>query len=450
MKTRWPNGAAVMLHDSATWRLYTRRNGAAAAVFEIEGSAGRLPRELIEAAVREGCKTARIAMPCGIVHIEGATPKSMPWREAEETMRRAAAESTGQSADALAAAGLACEWPSTVPFTLASAFSLEFIFDAKADLAAAGIAFAGAAPLELAIVSAWRASRDKALCVFFAKSALAIPPARRDTRPQTAPCGARQFAAGRDAWLARLMRAMPPSAREAKMAVAAPTPEIAAALSLAGFAAIEEADTSAILLEAAEAIAGAKPNRIRAAAPVADPFAKPGRAKAYLAAASAIAVLAAPAAFRAACENAAESEIAVLAAKAAHLAPLERDIETARAENAAAAAALASAKAAMESRIASRRALVAFVEAAYFFCKAPGPSVRLDSLKQSGDTITAEGVFSDPEDGAAMSSALVEYARSKALAISRNETAKDTSDPAGISSRFTIGLDCRNVGRTAK
>ena len=446
---------AAAIHDGQSWHLLAGADLREIAA-PVAGPANRLPQTLVDLAVGAQSRSVRFLIAGEVHRMEGAIPKGMSLERANGVIRASIAEATGVETESLLVAGATPAWAGTrKPFSLAGRFDGDMAEDFNATLAEAGLACAGFASLELAMMAAWRPSRDHSLVIVGTGHSFLVPAARgANAGPQTVACGLRHFAMDAANGLARLQRAIAGVGKENPLHVVVPSlphSEIAAALRGAGYANVVEESRDEWLASAARTALLAKPNRTHGVAvPVANPW-EPRRkfSNGWLLLAAA-AVFALPALFRWGCEVQSRRACAALAAEAAAFRPLEEKIKKARNALSAAQAEKAAEEAAQKARMEMRRPLVSFIDVAYFFCKHAGRSLTLEAIEQSGERIEVRGAFSDPEDGVRLNEALLAYAKERCIGIVKNEAAHDESGDAAFVNRFTLVLDCSKTGEVAK
>lgn len=478
MKNRKAKGRrdAVALHDGRTWRLLCG-DGLRETSRPVASPADKLPQTLVDNAAGARCRSVRFLVSGDVHRMDGAIPSGMSLEKANAVIRASMAEATGVETDGLVVAGLSMAWGGVrKPFTLASGFGGDVVADFHAALAEAGIAFAGVASLELAMLSAWKAAmegrgespagaggsagarrlRDSSFVIVGAGQSFVAPaPRGANPGPQTVPCGMRHFDSDPANWIVRFQRAAAGVGKESPLHVVAlggsSDGSVADALRDAGYVSVVEESVGEWMRLAANAALRAKPNRVQGVSvSVANPYEPRKRFSHGWIAAAALAVLALPAAFRMAGEWWAERECRDLAAAAAPFRPIERKIQKAKKSLAAAEAEFAGEQATQRARIGARRPLMAFIAVAQYFCKNAGESLTLDAIEQSGNMIEVRGAFSDPEDGVALNKGMLEYARTKNMDVVKNESANDAADgDASFASRFTLVLDCARVGEEA-
>ncbi len=463
---------AVAVHDGQSWRLVVL-NGTK--VQSFASPANRLPQEFVDAAVVS--KVRRILfLVSGEVHvIDGAIPNSASMAKVVEQLRIAIAEATGVDADDALVAGMTTSWPGVRrPFTAASRFDAGLAEDFRATLSDAGIACAGCASLELAFLAVWRKKvSGRQSFVSLSSSHAFVVPAPRGTNPgpQTVACGLRHFAMDNANWLTRFQRSAAAvekgnplhllvlDAQERASSGQDPrgggsrscATEVSTSLKNAGYENIVEESPDSWLLDAAREAYAAKPNRCRnVSLPVVNPWEPHKKFSTFWLVAAAVVVLSLPLGYRTLCERLSSSRCSEIGREAAKLKPAADKARAAQRELAKAKADLSSEKAAGVARIDMRRPLVAFVDVAYFFCKYSGDSTVLTSIRQDGDRISANGFFTDPEDGVRLGKRIVKYAKDRHIQILENSVDRESAGAGASANYFTLVFDCSKVGKEMK
>ena len=462
----------IAVHDGKAWRLMSGED-LKEHIVPVPGPSDKLPQMLVDLAVSAGCRSMRFLLSGDVHRMEGAIPGGMSLDGANDVIRASIAEATGVETGGLVVAGVSMSWGGVrKPFTLAGKFDGDMVEDFHAALAEAGIDCAGFASLELAMLAVWKDSldgkltpfrdregrnmprppRNASLVIVGAGQSFLVPgPRGANSGPQTVMGGLRHFAADPANWLARIQRAFSGIDREAPLRVVAMSElrgGIVSALVSAGYrnATAENADDW--MSAAARAAVLARPNRTQGVSvPVANPYEPRKKFSHGWLVAVALAILAMPVAFRWTSGRLADAKCRGLAAAAARFRPLEDRIKKAKRALAAAEREHADEQTYQRQRIAARRPLVAFIDVAYYFCKHSGESLTLEAVEQRGDMIEVRGTFTDPEDGVRLNNGMLEYARQKGIGVVKNESANEVDGDSAFVSRFTIVLDCANVGK---
>ena len=488
MKNSRSRRDAVAIHDGLAWRLVVDGEEILPSASDGRPPSGgwpspakRLPGELVDAAVANGCRSVSFLVSGDVHRIDGAIPSGASLERANAEMLAAIAEETGSDMEGSLVAGFTASWPGVrKPFTLAGLFDGDASADFRDALAEAGVRFGGIASLELAMLAAWRSrldgmsadcafwnacehsrpSRDASLVVVGYGNAFVVPaPRGLNTGPRSVPCGMRHFTADPASWSMRFQRSAAIAVTDAPLHVVVVGGEaylppvgdadqdVVAALRRTGFANVVGENAETWMRAAAHAALAPRPNRLRGVSvPVANPWEPRRRFSNGWLVAAAVFVLAMPCLFRALCEKQCERECAALAAEQGKWRPLEERIKRSQKALADARARLAKEEATQRALLGMRRPLVAFVDVAYFFCKHSGDSLVLESIVQKGERIEASGTFSDPEDGVRLNSGILEYAKEKNIDIVKNETTHGDEAENTFETRFIISLDCSGVG----
>ncbi len=447
---------SVAVHDGQAWRLLTGKGGAAT----FRSSREALPQELVDAASSSGRKRMLFLVSSDLHVIDGAIPKNAGMEKVESQLKSAISEATGVEQDGALVAGMTTAWGGVrKPFTVAFSFDGDAAGDFHAALEEAGIACAGFASLELAILALWRrrVTGRQALAVVTEGRSFIVPAQRgANPGPQTVPCGLRHFTADEENWRTRFVRAAASLDRNAPLHLIVLDSEgrenaVARALDAAGFANVVVEQAEAWLVDSAKEAYAAKPNRCRAVTvPVTNPW-EPRKvfSNGWIVAA-ALLVLALPAGYRLTATALSDARCKELAAETASLKPKADVAKAANARLANARAALASEKVSQKSLVEMRRPLVAFLDIAYFFCRHAGNSIVLRDLTQSESQVVATGVFSDPEDSAILNTSVLEYAKERNISVveKRSEHVGDGADSSLNS--FRIVFDCSKAGEDAE
>ncbi|MCR5751871.1 MAG: hypothetical protein K6G91_07905 [Kiritimatiellae bacterium] len=448
-------GVAVAVYDGRSWHLLAGAD-LEPSVPPVEGPADRLPQSLADSAVSLGAAGVLFLVSGDVHRIEGAIPSGMSLGKANEVIRSAIAEETGSETEGLVVAGKSFEWGgSRKPFTLAGRFDGDMVEDFRAVLADGGVAFAGIASLELAIMAAWTPRRDCAFAVIGNGQSFVLPATRgANSGPMAVSCGMRHFEMDPASWISRFLRGaafIDKSRAVSVLVLTGPGGEVASAMREAGFADVSVEDRTLWLKDAARAALASRPNKLRGAGvPTANPWEPRRRFSNGWLVLAAVAVFALPVLFSVWSHAGSKAKIARCSRLSSQYLHVEASIKKAQGELDAARRALASEKAMQRAVVEMRRPLVAFIDVAYFFCRNSGESLVLDAIEQTGTRIEVCGTFSDPEDGVRLSEGLLEYARAKGLEIVKRETAPTDSGDHAFVNRFTVVLDCAKAGEMAK
>lgn len=444
---------AVAVHDGAAWRLIRLESSTADEIARIESASNRIPSEVVEKASEAQVRSIRFLLSGEMYRIEGAIPGNASLARANEQMRLAIAEASGTDAEGCLVAGMTFRWPGVrKPFTLAGRIDGDFAEDVNAALSEAGIACAGFASLEIAVLAVWRArmsSRASLACVGVSQSLVVAPARGANGGPQTAACGLRHFAADAENWLVRFMRTLGPVGKgdPLRLLTWGDGAALAARLASAGYSHVEVEDSAAWLADVAKAAAASRANRLaNTPVPVANPYEPRKKFSSGWIAAAAAAILLLPSLYRVCCTVAVDARCRALAEERRVLEPCASEVRAAQKALASARAELSDEKASESARIAMRRPLVAFIDVSYFFCRHAGGSTVLDSIVQRGDRISAEGVFHDPEDGVRLNKAVLAYAKERGLEIVENVADAVADEESSGANRFRLVFDCSNVG----
>ena len=451
---------AVAVHDGTAWRLVVIDGKSASGADEMfAASANRLPQEFVDKAVRADVRRVFFALAGDMHRIEGAIPKHASLAKAREQMRLAIAEATGVDADDESVVfGMTYRWPGVrKPFTLAGLVSADAAADCHVALAEAGILCGGFASLEMALLAVARkrlAPRD-AFASVTAANALVVPaPRGANNGPQTAACGLRHFATDAGNWLTRFSRisaATPKRDPLHLLVLGGNGGDVAAKLAEAGHEQVVEENPDEWLADVARTVSSARTNRLfNVETPVANPWEPRRRFSSAWIVAAALAILLLPAAYRFFCVHKSRLKCGAIAAETSRY---KNDADKAAAAQKALTKAktdLAGAKAAEKALVEMRRPLVSFIDVAYFFCKHSGGSTVLKSIVQSGDKVTVEGTFADPEDGVRLNKAVLAYAKEKNIEIVENAAEPGEEEGEIALNRFRLVFDCASVGRETK
>lgn len=446
---------AALIHDGQHWRLFAKRAGSAAPeeTIAVSAPATRIPEALLEKAVDDGIRRAAVLFSAPLHRADALDASSLPLAKAREAMAAAVAESAGLDEDDFLFAGATQTWPGVrKTFSLVAALPKAAMEECHAALEEAGIETISFSSLEYAIFAAWRkrVSAKTPFAAFWESGALAIPaPRGLNAGPQYIQCGLRHFDANKESSIARFRRAIGEDAEKKELHILSFGQNISPLLQSAGFEnTVEENPGDWFGMASAQALA-AKPEKHKAGVlPAVNPYASGKRFSNAWIAAAAAAVLLAPAATLLAMERQTAARLKSLATEGAKYAPLERRIAQAESELAAAKREYNLAASSMSARLAERRALVAFVNVAHFFCKTAGNTVLLDSIVQQDDKIAVRGTYSDPEDGVRLGREIIAFAKEKNIAIVENSTKR--AEDSAFKNEFAIILDCSKVGRVAK
>ena len=441
MKPKRSSLPAILIHDGARWRLPGQAPVAAAP--------DAPPRAWLDALAKTHA-AVRFLLDGEIRRLDVALPPRTRWAEAQALVAQEVADQTGIDPAALIPAVGACG-EGREAAVLAGVFDRGRLDALRGAAAAAGLRFAGAASLGLALAAVWRARGGKAretLVVVGVGQTLVAPPAPSVPFPVSA--GLRHAALGAEAWLGRFAqgtRALGADAALRVVVLGEARADLAVTLREAGgFADAQALEAEALLAEAAALAAAARPNRLGVAVPVANPWEPRKRFSHAWIVAPCLLILALPY-FYTWCEGlglrAAERRYQ---AEAAQFLPLERATEAAQRRKDAAQRAYDAERATQQALAARRLPLAAFVQAAYFFCKHAGPTVVLDGLTERGGVVTATGTYVDDEEGLRLREALAAFAEAEGLRLA------DTKDEAGVDAeglpltRFTYTIDCTRMG----
>ena len=441
MKPKRSKTPATLIYDGARWRLPGQAPVAAAP--------DAPPRAWLDTLAQTHA-AVRVLLDGDLARLDTALPPRTAWDEAQTIVAQEIADQTGADPASLTPAGQAYG-AGRESALLAALFPQDRLVALREATEAAGLRFAGAASLALACAAVWRGKDGKAretLLVVGAGQTLVAPPAPSVPFPVSA--GLRHAAMGASVWLERFTQGARILGAEAALRVVAlgeAGDDLAATLREAGgFADAQALEAEALLGEAAALAAAARPNRLDAPVPVANPWEPRKRFSHAWIVAPCLLILALPY-FYTWCEGlglrAAERRYQ---AEAAQFLPLERATEAAQRRKDAAQRAYDTARATQQALAARRLPLAAFVQAAYFFCKHAGPTVVLDGLTERGGVVTATGTYVDDEEGLRLREALAAFAEAEGLRLA------DTKDEAGVDAeglpltRFTYTIDCTRMG----
>jgi len=184
--------------------------------------------------------------------------------------------------------------------------------------------------------------------------------------------------------------------------------------------------------------------------PVADPHEPHRRFSNFWLAACAALVLALPVAYRACATAATRSKVASIQRECVKYRAIDEKSRRASQALAAAKEAVESERALQAARTEARRPILAFFAVARFFCKNAGGSVALESISQSGSTITVVGTFSDPEDAVLMDGKLMSFTKGNGIRIADYDIDQPEDAEGSVATRFNIVIDCTKFGEAAK
>lgn len=441
MKPRRSKTPALLIHDGAQWRL--------PGLAPVAAPPDAPPRAWLDALAKTHA-AVRFLLAGDVRRLDVALPPRTGWAAAQALVAQELADQTGGDPAAWAPAGRPYG-EGRAAALLAGVFEAERLAALRDAAAEAGLRFAGAAALGLAVAAAWRAqpaaTRQTLVCVGPGE-ALVVPPA--PAAPQPVSAGLRHAAVAPEAWLERFTHGMRGLGADAALRVIAPGGDaeaLAATLrDQGGFAdalALAEAPT----LEAATALAAAaKPNRLREALPVANPWEPRKRFSHAWIVTPCLCLLALPYLYAWHEGRALQAETARYQAEAARFLPLERATQAAQKRKDAAQRAYDAEVATQNALAERRRPLAAFVQVAYFFCRHAGPTVVLDSLTERNGVVSATGTYEDSEEGLRLREALTAFAAAEGLRLA------DTKDEAGADAeglpitRFAYTIDCTRMG----
>lgn len=472
MKRHHPKGRydAAAIHDGQAWRLVVA--GGAEAILAgkefFHSPANKLPQDLVDAARAAGVRRL-IFLVSGDVHmIDGAIPPGAGLDKVNEQIRLAIAEATGvETADELVA-GMTTNWPGVrKPFTAAFRFDADAAADFHAALDEAGIACAGIASLELALLAVWRkrATGRQTFVAVTSGHAFVVPaPRGANPGPQSVACGLRHLATDEANWRTRFQRSAAALDKTHQLHLlvlgadtAGSSTSVPDALREAGYADVSEESPDVWLAEAVRTALASKPNRCRnVAVPVVNPWEPHRKFSSFWIVAAVVLILALPSGFRFWCAQASGRRCGALAQEAARLKPKAEKVKAAQKALAQAKTSLAAAKAEGTARISLRRPLMAFVDVAYFFCKHAGSSVVLTSIRQTGDKIAVSGRFGDPEDGVRLNKAVLAYAKERNIEIVENAATTGAEGGSGVAedglppNSFRLVFNCARIGEALK
>ena len=440
MKPKRTKTPAILIYDGARWRLPGQPPEAAAP--------DAPPRAWLDTLAQTHA-AVRVLLDGDLARLDTALPPRTAWDEAQALVAQDLADRTGTAPEALVAV--------PQPFgagreaaVLAGLFDRERLAALREAVEAAGLRFAGVVPLALACVAAWRARgrAHETLVVVGVGQTVVAPPAPAVPFPLSG--GLRHAAVSPEAWLERFThgaRALGPETALRVVVLGETRADLAATLrEVGGFADARALDGEAFLAEAAALAAAARPNRLDAAAPAANPWEPRKRFSHAWIVTPCVLILALPYLYTWCAGMGLRAAERRYRAEAAQYLPLEKATEAAQKRKDAAQRAYDTARATRQALAARRLSLAAFVQAAYFFCRHAGPTVLLESLAEHDGVVIATGTYADQEDGLALSSALAAFAKAEGLRIanSTNETGKDTE---GLPlTRFVHTLDCTRMG----
>lgn len=441
MRPKRSKTPAILIHDGARWHLSGQAPQAAAP--------DAPPRAWLDALAQTHA-AVRILMDGDLSRLDVALPPRTAWAEAQTLVAQDLADRTGAAPETLVAA--------PQPFgagresaVLAGFFDRDRLAALRETVEAAGLRFAGVAPLALACAAAWRARAAKSretLIVVGMGQTLVVPPAPAVPFPVAG--GLRHAALGPEAWLERFThgaRALGPEAALRLLVPGETSADLAATLREAGgFADTRALDPEAFLAEAAALAAAARPNRLDAALPMANPWEPRKRFSHAWIVTPCLLILALPYLYTWCAGLGLRAAERRYRAEAAQYLPLERATEAAQKRKDAAQRALDTENATQQTLARRRLPLAAFVQAAYFFCRHAGQTVILTGLTEHDGIVTATGTCTDQEDDLALNNALTAFAEAEGLRIASysRETGKD--DEGLPLTRFVYTIDCTRMG----
>lgn len=441
MKPKRSSLPAILIHDGARWHLAGRAPQA--------GAPDAPPRAWLDALAQTHA-AVRILMDGDLSRLDVALPPRTAWAEAQTLVAQDLADRTGAAPETLVAA--------PQPFgagresaVLAGFFDRDRLAALRETVEAAGLRFAGVAPLALACAAAWRARAAKSretLIVVGMGQTLVVPPAPAVPFPVAG--GLRHAALGPEAWLERFThgaRALGPEAALRLLVPGETSADLATTLREAGgFADTRALDPEAFLAEAAALAAAARPNRLDAALPMANPWEPRKRFSHAWIVTPCLLILALPFLYSGGARLGLRADERRYRAEAARYLPLERATEAAQRRRDAAQRALDAESAAQRALAERRRPLAAFVQVAYFFCKHAGATVVLDGLTERDGVVSVAGSYVDDEEGLRLREALTAFAEAEGLRL------VDARDEAGVDgeglplTRFAYTIDCTRMG----
>ncbi len=441
MKPKRPKTPATLIYDGARWRLPGQAPVAAAP--------DAPPRAWLDALAKTHA-AVRFLLDGEIRRLDVALPPRTRWAEAQALAAQEIADQTGADPASLIPAGQPYGAGREVAL-LAVPFPSDRLASLRAAAEAAGLRFAGAASLSLAIAAVWRGqggNRREALLVVGAGQTVVAPPAPSVPFPVSA--GLRHAAMGASVWLERFTQGARILGAEAALRVVA-LGEAGGGLAetlreAGGFPDVRALDAEACLAEAASLVAGVRPNRLGVAVPVVNPWEPRKRFSNAWIVAPCLLILALPFLYSGGARLGLRADERRYRAEAARYLPLERATEAAQRRRDAAQRALDAESAAQRALAERRRPLAAFVQVAYFFCKHAGATVVLDGLTERDGVVSVAGSYVDDEEGLRLREALTAFAEAEGLRL------VDARDEAGVDgeglplTRFAYTIDCTRMG----
>ena len=440
MKPKRSKTPAILIYDGARWRLPGQPPEAAAP--------DAPPRAWLDTLAQTHA-AVRVLLDGDLARLDTALPPRTAWDEAQALVAQDLADRTGAAPEALVAVPQAFG-AGREAAVLAGLFDRERLVALREAVEAAGLRFAGVAPLALACVAAWRARgrvHETLVAVGMGQTVVA-PPA--PAVPWVVAGGLRHAALGPETWLERFThgaRALGADSTLRVVALGETQADLAATLrEMGGFADAQAIEAEAFLGEAAALAAAARPNRLGGAVTLANPWEPRKRFSHAWIVTPCVFILALPYLYTWCAGWGLRAAERRYRTEAAQYLPLEKATEAAQKRKAAAQRAYDTARATQQALAARRLPLAAFVQAAYFFCRHAGPTVLLESLAERNGVVTATGSYADQEDGLALSNALAAFAKAEGLRIA-NSTNERGKDAEGLPlTRFVHTLDCTRIG----
>ncbi len=440
MKPKRSKIPAILIHDGAQWRLPGQSPVAA-------------PPDAPPAAwLNDLAKThtaVRFLLACDLRRQDVALPPRTKWAEAQNLMAQELADQTGGDPTAWVIAG--CSYgEGRGAALLAGVFEAGRLAALRDAAAEAGLRFAGAAALSLAVAAVWRAqpAAKQTLVVVGQGEALVVPPA--PAAPQPVPAGLRHAAVAPEAWLERFthgMRGLGADTPLRLLALGGEAEPLAAVLrEQGGFADALPLAVDQTLKAAAALAAAAKVNSLRTDLPVANPWVPRKRFSNAWIVLPCIVLLALPYLYTWHEGRLLKAETARYQAEAAQYLPLEKATDAAQKRKAAAQRAYDSERSTQQALATRRLPLAAFVQVAYFFCRHAGPTVVLDSITERNGVVSVSGTYVDDEEGLRLREALTVFAEAEdlRLANAKDEAGKDAE---GLPvTHFSYTIDCTRMG----
>ncbi len=447
---------AVLAYDGRDWSAYAF-HGSKIAWFREGGAANSVPGGILNFLREQRIRTVRVLLEGEVRRLETALPAKLSFADVSAML---AHEVAGQSGtDGL---GLVCAGGSgslvgaSEPCMLCGAFDRQQVDDLHRQLTGAGLRFDGVGSLELACAAHWNAhrNRDKESLVLFRRDHGFVLPARGlpdQPGPVALSGGLRQVERDPEAWRTRFLRGHRYLAKAESLsifALGADVGEVAPILdSVEELPRASYPDPEILMAGAAREAALGQANQFSAPVPIRNPHVQRQRFSHAFIVVPCVLILMLPLFVSGLLKWSYHLRMNELKAIAAKYAPLEARIKDAERRKVQAQARYDSAVAVQQNLAERRKPLFAFIHLAYFFSKHAGNSVRLDSISDKGGEIEVRGIYTDPEDGLALSAELNRFAADKNLRIVRNRVEERRDAEGRVVLELGLGVDYRGLSK---